>query len=573
MKKLLFSLSLLFVSVVSTATPRSLSQMMTAAEGVLKSGPAATRSGSLGLEVMRQGVQYTVLGYKTGGFAVIANDDMFNAVLGYSDTEFTPDNMPPALLWWMDAADAAMSHRLANGQTSTATVIPSDNGYPAAVEELMLSRWDQGVPYNNIVSQKLRADVYTGCVATAMAQVMYFHKSPTQGSGSKSYRIVSDDPATNEQLLRVSFSATTYDWDNMLPTYTLGSYNEAQADAVATLMLHCGVAVNMSYGTSTVGGSGAHDYEVATSAKQYFHYSTKFYTRDIYPTTQWMDIIYNEISNGYPILYGGVTANMAGHAFVFDGYDANGLVHVNWGWSGSGNGYFDVGLLNSDQGSYSYSQDMVIMHPEGQPELPYSSQWGLLYWPLQNIKGSFTVTASGKQLAYQATDLYQMDAELFTGQLGLLAAPINGGAPIVLDARTVTPPTGGSIEYLSGYSRYGNSVSTASLPDGTYRVYMVSKATEETSWQPVHSSEAILNNYILTISNGMASVTKGDPGWTTGIQGVEVTGTRGDGMVRVYTVDGVLVYSAPADGFNISDVPAKGLLIVKKGQEVTKVMK
>ena len=123
MKKLLFSLSLLFVSVVSTATPRSLSQMMTAAEGVLKSGPAATRSGSLGLEVMRQGVQYTVLGYKTGGFAVIANDDMFNAVLGYSDTEFTPDNMPPALLWWMDAADAAMSHRLANGQTSTATLL------------------------------------------------------------------------------------------------------------------------------------------------------------------------------------------------------------------------------------------------------------------------------------------------------------------------------------------------------------------------------------------------------------------------------------------------------------------
>ena len=574
MKKLLFSLSFLLASVMATAAPRSLAQMKAAAEGALKVQPAATtRGGSAQLEVMKQGAQYTVLGYATGGFAVIANDDRFDAVLGYSDTEFSTGDIPPAMLWWMDAADAAMAQKLASGEAAVSGEAVRNSSYPEAVDYLMASEWDQMAPYNNLASEKVGATVYTGCVATAMAQIMYYHKSPTKGTSGKNYAVSSDDPLTNGKRLAVSFQATTYDWDNMLPKYSTVKYNDAQADAVATLMYHCGVSVEMSYGTATVGGSGAYDYNVPLAAAQYFGYAAKLYTRDIYPTEQWMNIIYEEISNGRPVFYGGVTSQWFGHAFVFDGYDAAGRVHVNWGWSGSGNGYFDVALLDSSQGSFAYQQDMVVMHPGGQPEIPYTSQWGLIDWPLQDAKGSFTVTVRGMQLSYQATQLLNFDAEDFDGNLGLLAEPVDGGTATVLDEFNMTQQFGGVVEYLAGLTRTANTVSIAGLEDGTYRIYMASKATTETAWQPVHSNENIVNNYILTISNGAASVEEGESDWTTGIENVTAEGNGGDGIVRVYTADGVLVYTAAASGFSIDDVPATGLLIVKNGAKTVKVVK
>ena len=574
MKKLLFSLSFLLASAMATAAPRSLSQMKSAAESALKAQPvAATRGGSAQLEVMKQGRQYTVLGYKTGGFAVIANDDEFNAVIGYSDREFSTDNLPPAMLWWMDAADEAMTQRLASGGQTVSAAEMRSSSYPEAVEPLMVSEWDQSAPYNNIVSQRLGATVYTGCVATAMAQIMYYHRSPTRGTGGKNYPIESEDPSTNGKRLAVSFQATTYDWDNMLPTYTAGSYNTTQADAVATLMFHCGVAVEMSYGTRAVGGSGAYDYNVPPALEQYFGYSAKLYTRDIYSTEQWMNIIYDEISNGRPVFYGGVTSQWFGHAFVFDGYDANGFVHVNWGWSGSGNGYFDVALLNSSQGSFSYQQDMVVMHPGGQPEIPYTSQWGFIDWPLQGAKGSFTVTVRGTQLSYSATQLLNFDAEDFDGNIGLLAEPVEGGTATVLDEFDITELLGGVVEYLNGLGRINNTVDISGLADGTYRVYLASKATTETDWQTVRSNENLVNNYILTIRNGSASVEEGEGGWTTGIESVNAGAAAGDGTVRVYTADGVLVYTAPASEYRLEDVPATGLLIVKNGANTVKVVK
>ena len=574
MKKLLFSLSFLLATAVALAAPRSLSQMKAAAEGALKAEPAAaTRGGAAQLEVMKQGRQYTVLGYAQGGFAVIANDDRFDAVLGYSDTEFSTDNIPPAMQWWMDAADEAMTLRLADGTEAVSGAEVRNSSYPEAVPELMVSRWDQMAPYNNMVKANLNADAYTGCVATAMAQIMYYHKSPTKGTSGNSYRVSSEDPATNGKQLRVMFGQTTYDWDNMLPTYTVGGYNDVQADAVATLMFHCGVSVNMSYGTNTVGGSGAYDNDVAPAVKQYFGYATKFYYRGIYTTEDWMNIIYEEISNGRPVFYGGVTAGRAGHAFVFDGYDADGKVHVNWGWSGDGNGYYDVALLDSPTGSFSYEQDMVVMHPGGLPEIPYTSQWGLFYSPLNGLQGSFTVSATGIQLQYSVTYLMQLDATTFDGNIGLLADPVDGGATIVLDDQNITQQGNNTVVFYNGFSKYGNTVSIATLPDGQYRVYLASKATQETEWQPVRSNETIVNNYILTKQGSRATVTAGEPGWTTGIENVVAGGNGGDGMVRVYTADGVLVYTAAADAFSIDDVPATGLLIVKNGAKTTKVVK
>lgn len=570
MKKLLLSLSFLLASAVIFAAPRSLSQMKEAAKSVLKAAPAATRSGQAQLEVLKQGVQYTVIGYTSGGFAVITNDDRFNAVIGYSDRQFSTETLPPAMLWWMDAADEALRLRLESGATVRESVTPGSMGYPEAVGQLMATTWDQGTPYNNIIVQQLGDDYPTGCVATAMAQVMKYYNWPDRGTGFKTHRFQFEENGP-EYKLTVDFENTSYQWDNMLPSYSgVSSYTEEEANAVAELMLHCGVAVEMNYGLN---GSGALSNTAAIALEQYFLYSTKLYIRDIYTEREWMGIIYEEISNRRPVYYGGATASGAGHAFVFDGYDANGLVHVNWGWSGSGNGFFDVAILNSSQGSFSEGQDMIVMHTAEQPEIPYSSQFGILpsaSWEGGSTStGSFTVSTSGGTLTFNVTNLLNCDANDFTGTLGLIAEPVDGGVAIALFDDQLE-----AVPYSSGWPDFGTrSASIASLPDGTYRVYLATKATTETDWQPVRSNETIVNNYLLTVSGGTATVTEGEPGWTTGIESVTVTGGNGDGTVRVYTADGVLVYTAPAAGFLLDDVPASGLLIVKHGAETVKVVK
>lgn len=569
MKKLLFALSFLLSSVIAFGAQRSLEQMIAAAKSVIKTTPAVTRSGAAQIKTLKQGSQFTVLGYDSGGFAVIANDDRFNAVLGYSNDGFSADNIAPGMQWWMNAVDEALQSKLESGEPEVTGVELRDESLPEAVPALLMTAWNQGTPYNKMVAAKFdnNTAVPTGCVATAMAQIMRYYKWPEKGVSYKSYRY---EGSLGSKQMSANFSNTTYDYENMLYSYVAGGYSDAQADAVAELMLHCGVAVEMDYDLS---GSGALSSMAAQALESYFSYSTKFFVRDIYTESEWMDMVYGELAAGRPLLYGGNDPSLGGHAFVIDGYDADGLVHVNWGWSGSGTAYCDIAILNSGNGNYSQMQDMIIARV-GTGEFEHTSQFGIrenVTWgDGTSSTGSFTVSVAGTRLSYAVTNLLNCDAYDFTGDISLLAERESDGyiteLSSIIDGQTVPSS--------SGYKQISqNIVSLADLADGTYRVYLASKATTETEWQPVRSNESITNNYILTISNGTAAVTAGEPGWTTGIQGIEAAGADGDGTVRVYTADGVLVYTSPADSFSIDDVPARGLLIVKNEANTTKIMK
>lgn len=182
----------------------------------------------------------------------------------------------------------------------------------------------------------------TGCVATAMAQVMMYYQYPKELKATikaytaKSYGI---------QIPEIS-SGATYDWDNMLPDYSKSDYNSAQADAVAKLMYHCGAAVKMDYGPS----SGAN--VTPTILATYFGYDADLMqdlTRTVFTLQQWMTLIDNELKAKRPILYSG-QASDGGHEFVCDGSDGNGLYHINWGWGGYQDGYFDLTILQPTKG-------------------------------------------------------------------------------------------------------------------------------------------------------------------------------------------------------------------------------
>lgn len=574
MKKIIFSMTALLVLPLTVlAGPRSLNEIKAAARKAIPTSQTSARSTSGGeLKVLKVMNQLTVLGYDNGGFAVIANDDSFAPVLGYSDKK-AGDNLPPAMQWWLEAANASLEAQLDKGvQTRAASDIPE--GYEKSVAPLLTTTWGQEEPYNALTpvytSDAGETHYYTGCVATAMAQIMNYYESPVKGKGSSSYMFTPPAGQGSQQMLYANYGNTVYDWDNMLDSYT-GTYSEANATAVSTLMYHCGVSVQMQYNET---GSGARSVDACNALRNYFGYdeNIKLYNRSVTPVKEWMSIVYRELNDHCPILYSGMRADGFGHSFVLDGYDEDGLVHVNWGWEGESDGYFNIAPLNG----FSNQQEMVVVRlaDDNRYNETYKSRWG--------CNGALTMSVTGTNISIallsSQSGFFNACADNFSGVVSVVAENMEDGTITALSSSLDNIMPQKDVVYSYGFTLTDGALlaSFGRLMDGQYRIYFASKDEKESEWQPVLSSEYNNNNYIFTLdtSQGInATITPGDPQWTTGVENVVAADNTDDGMARVYTASGVEVYAAPAASFSIDDVPATGLLIVKKGGETTKVMK
>ena len=297
------------------------------------------------------------------GFVIVSADDNLPEVLGYSTTAYQGSADNANFNWWLSAVRESVSHA-----TMPVKVTKPGNGVASKVEAMVTCHWGQGTPYNYLCPLGPHYDAngqpdgreyersLTGCAATAIAQIMYYHKYPTKGRGGEvSVGVPYNNPTAT---YTVDFDKATYDWANMTDDYKDG-YSEEQANAVATLMYHAGVALDMQYSPDA---SGTYARKVVTALKRNFGYpeTVRLLMRSDYTEPEWMNLIYTELSEGRPIQYNGQDAINGGHAFVFDGYDADGLVHVNWGWEGDKDGYYDVSLLNPTGWHFTSNQSMVI---------------------------------------------------------------------------------------------------------------------------------------------------------------------------------------------------------------------
>ena len=313
------------------------------------------------------------------GFVIVSNDDRTEAVLGYSDKgSFDPNNIPDNMRAWLQgyADEIAWLNEHPRPAAIKAPRRTSDATIKTPIAPLVQTTWDQGEPYNNLCPYYYEDDYgnisysveqvnddyehcATGCVATAMAQVMKYHKWPEQATKNiPSYSWQGNDMT---ELAPVAF-----DWNNMILDYS-GNYTNTQATAIATLMKHCGYSLEMDYGPE----SGSNTDMVANALKTYFDYNSntvKCVSRSDYSYENWIEIIYYELANGRPITYGGLSSG-GGHEFVCDGYQGEDYFHINWGWSGTSDGYFKLSSLNPyDQGiggssstdGFHFGQDAVI---------------------------------------------------------------------------------------------------------------------------------------------------------------------------------------------------------------------
>ena len=362
---------------------------------VLKKAAAATES------------QYYVYENANGeGWVMVAANDVVAPILAYSNTgRFVMENQPSNLKNWLGKYDKFIGRLEAeNVEASEETAAQwkalrkgvKAKG-DAVVGPLIKTQWDQDTPYWNLCPGTGDDKAYTGCVATAMAQVMNYWQWPKQGIGSHTYQPL--DPNTEKKSSRygeltVDFSATTYDWEHMKDKYT-GSYTDQEATAVATLIYHCGVATEMMYGNDADGGSGTYTLNYgdwtwgttvangggcAQNALWYFfgyrkagltgymrdgytYQGTKYY--DKWTDADWTAMVKAELDKQHPIMYAGAGSG-GGHSFICDGYDDAGYFHFNWGWSGSNDGYYKLSSLvpgggGAGGGSYDFTEDQEVL--------------------------------------------------------------------------------------------------------------------------------------------------------------------------------------------------------------------
>ncbi len=360
-ERLFLTIVICLLTLSAVAAPRPKAQMKQAAakainEQRLKKKMAPKQAAEL--QTLKTTSRYDILGFVNGGFAVVSADDLMPEVLGVSTSKYS-NGENKNFQWWLKAIEGAADYAVQNNVQLT-PVAPDPAKYPTQVGPLMSTFWDQLEPYNNLLPPASGGRCYTGCVATAMAQVLNYFKVPEHGIGSRTIYYGSHAVTAN-------FGDTYYDWDHMLDEYHYGQYTDEEALAVATLMRDCGVAANMEYGGTAEGGSGAYSQDAAEGLRQYFGFDEatcyerdNYYGTNYYTDEEWMDMVFRALSEDGPIYYGGADSWQGGHAFVLHGYNAQGQVYVNWGWSGDDDGYYDISLLNPSYYQFSTGQDMII---------------------------------------------------------------------------------------------------------------------------------------------------------------------------------------------------------------------
>ncbi len=551
-----FFLSLL-LSLSSSAKPRTMAQLKAIAARELSVSTTiedtrATNTGSMA--TLQQLSDLTVIGNRHVGFVVLANDDAIEAVIGVSNKPYTNDtNINPAFQWYLRAANAAIASRIASGHGYSGAIAPTAP-LPDHVDPLIKTRWQQEAPFNNDVQKDDKGKPYlVGCVAITMTQIMRYYKYPTVGKGSNTYSM-------NGETLSADFSAFPYQWDKMLPIYEKGKYTDEEAKAVSELMRQVGISVNMDY---KPGFSSSYTMSAQNALINNFGYNPDMnrYTRNYYSEQEWMDMVYKELSEQRPIYYSGNDSKWEnGHAFVIDGYNAEGKVHVNWGWGGYQDGFFDIGILTPARSNYSYYQDMIVgIQPEQQGA--WRSHLTLYYG------SQLTIEKFRKQAIRMG------EAKVWN----VSSTPVNGTLALVIEGngqQRNLKTTNYQADDSQWYSiSWQNIRLPKDLPDGDYQVYLRFKDDRDANWQVVRSEYGKPNSVVINIANGTFTIKENRTNydWVTAIEAPTVSDA--EAPVSVYNLQGHKLLQLPAAAFSVSQLPTHGIFIIKQGTKTTKVVR
>lgn len=425
------------------------------------------------------------------GFVIVGGDEAAQQILGYSCSgTFDYAKMPANVKWWLSQYENDIHQGIAQAKSAAQRKAPA-KADRTDVEDLIKTKWDQGSPFNDAIPNLpgMTGDnrFATGCVATAMAQIMKKFECPDSiGKGTNSYQKIYNDNDTI--VFSTNFARTTLAWDKMKDSYK-GSYTDEEADAVARLMYAAGVSVNMNYGPANQGGSAAYNESVGTALINHFGYdkSMVYNTRSMFTDAAWEDLIYNELVAGRPVLYGGQTKLREGHAFVIHGYSASDDTYtINWGWGGLYDGNFKLtgttalrpesGGIGGGTTGYGYTEKQTAMTGI-RPDVGGDYVWQMstvdpyqMYNKDNKLVDAITVNKKmGDENVRMSITAYNQSFLANSFSLGLLLVDENTKqSKIIENINTMN-----NAAYNSGI-RFGHVFNTSILPyDGVYSVYPV----------------------------------------------------------------------------------------------------
>ncbi len=464
------------------------------------------------------------------GFVVVAGSDhLESTILGYSDTgSFTTDEMPENLQYWLqsyaDYVAAVEQGKIVPKKVQHMTSM-------SAVAPLLKSQWDQNHPFNN----QLQGSSVTGCVATCLAQLMYYYKYPETVQA-----MIPAWTSQNGYAEAAVAKGTTIQWNSMKDTY---NYNDASSntanDAVAALMKMCGQALRMNWSATN---SGANSVGLQAALRQYFGYSMFVHgvPREGVTDEEWEEIIYNELANNRPVAYSAISDSYAhtggvvtsdGHSFICDGYNSDGYFHMNWGWGGHGDGYYLLSNLNPPRGigggdashPFNYAHSILIgIQPDptaGSLDMPLATTGGLgVYentFPITATRSSSSQNFSFTQylLPYFSMRAYFDDNGNTFMDVGLGIYRDNDLLHVAREIDNyemrglfANPSANNVVYYQTSY--FGITINVpASLSNGTYKIYQICRPAGTSEWYRAFGSNVI--NLDLTISGNTATIDEG----------------------------------------------------------------
>lgn len=492
------------------------------------------------------------------GYVIVSGDDEMTELVGYAENGFfDAENVPPQMQLWLNGY-AEYVAAVQSGKAKARKILLSDSP-SVVVEPLVTTKWNQDAPFNNFAPEYTDDNnntqrCATGCAATAMAQIMKFHNWPEQGVGHYSYEHQSFGTISS------NFSEHVYDWTNMIDRYNNGEYSNVQADAVALLMKDCGVSLNMNYGPV----SGASIYSYTPAFKNYFRYSSRTVNRSGCETAEFTKIITDELQEGRPIIYCG-TGEDGGHAFVVDGYDTNYFLHVNWGWGGYSDGYFDMNYMDptglgigGGSGAFKWNQGIVLARPLKDGVEPYEFIQQLCFVPYNDVKGGIFCEQEmpankGDVVTILLRNTANLSGESFFGSLNVGVFDDSGALVTMGNEERIENNNGELLEFQSG-SLYSvdlpMTLNTAGIADGNYIVRAMSKANGDV-WRKFASTDC-LN---MTVADGKVYLSAPTPNITmVGIGSYDTATYKGFSFNADVTVHNSS--SIPVDGsimFTVTD--------------------
>ena len=368
-----------------------------------------------------------VVDKSNGGFMLLAaNNDVGNGLLGYVDSgSFNPDSSPDGLQYMLEAFNDAVYY---------ADILEDkqDKEYSyqkkPAIAPLIVSKWAQTNKFKSYCPDVNGENCYVGCCGVAIGQILNYHRYPESGQGSISYKA-----ARLNRTIEYNFEENPFKWENINPNIS-GPGTEAMWDAVAHLLYASGVACKSNYSTS---GTSATLSNVQTAFCNIFGYSYQCQniSRSWYTNKEWEDIVYNELFNGRPVLYSGTSETDGGHAFICDGYN-NGYFHINWGWWGSGDGYFLLSALDPDHQSIGFARkESILIGLEPKLENPSYTPTLVVSGDLRFNRESAPLSNGGELQIKGTTGIFNQSLYKVEGSFGLKMTNVETSEVLYLQAK------------------------------------------------------------------------------------------------------------------------------------------